>query len=679
MRPPSKAGFPFLKEASSSPTWRVQAVPVDGLYGSQWHLGFIGTLGFTSQPTGTNTAGIERVWNDYTGASVSVGIWDDGVQSNHWDLDANYDASKHLTINGMLNDGQPLNSTNGHGTSVAGLIAAENNGEGGVGIAYGAKITAIRIFGGADDPNSDWSRYLQTLDSLGQFDVTNHSYSSYPDLHVWGEVAQFEAATKAGRGGLGTLHVKSAGNFNVDGNGEEVSASRFTVTVAAIGNNSTGNIANYSSYGAHVLVSAPAGSVTTDLMDSAGYNGLLNDDYTSAFNGTSAAGPVAAGVIALMLDANPGLGWRDVQNILAYSSVGTGSLYSGIRTDENFMWKWNGADNWNGGGLHFSEDYGYGMVNAFNAVRMAEVWSIFYPPATSANEATVTSIITANEAIADNSTLNYGFTLNDDISLEHVSMTVSLTHTDFTDLRIGLISPDGTVMSLYDGSTGDYSTADGIFTYTFGLDGLRGESSTGTWTLQVQDAVQVDSGTLHLIGFTGYGSQPSNNDVYHYTDEVLTVLTQSGQSGRLMLDDTDGGSDWINAAAMIRDLSLNLSAGQASTLGGIAFLSIGNGTLIENAIGGDGNDRIEGNEADNIIYGMRGNDTLIGGAGNDTLIGGAGDDTLIGGAGDDTAVFSNRYEDYNIMEANGIITVQNLFGGTDGTDTLIGIEWLLFA
>lgn len=660
MRQSNKANFPFLKEVSSAWGWNSQAVPADGLYGSQWHLGFIGTLGFTSRPTGTNTAGIERIWDNYTGAGISVGIWDDGVQSSHWDLDANYDASKHVTINGMLNNGQPLTANDGHGTSVAGLIAAENNGEGGIGIAYDAKITAIRIFGGADDLNSNWSRYLQTLDSLDQFDVTNHSYGSYPNFYGWGDVAKLEAAAKTGRGGLGTLNVKSAGNFNIDGNGEEVNASRFSVTVAAIGNNSTGSIASYSSHGAHVLVSAPAGSVTTDLMGIAGYNGLLNGDYTNVFGGTSAASPVAVGVIALMLDANPGLGWRDVQNILAYSSVGTGSLYTGVRTNENFMWKWNGADNWNGGGLHFSEDYGYGMVNAFNAVRMAEVWSILYPTATSANEARLTSTVTADQTIADNSTLDYSFTLNDDLSLEHVDLTLSLTHTDFTDLRIALISPDGTRMSLHDGSTGDAGTADGIFTYGFGVDGLRGESSKGIWTLQVQDAVPGDSGMLHSIGFTGYGALPGNNDVYHYTDEVLSVLTQPGQSDRLTLADTNDGTDWINAAAMVRNLSLNLSAGQTSTLGGIAFLTIANGTLVENAIGGDGNDRIEGNEADNLMYGMRGNDTLIGGAGNDT------------------AVFRGQAEDYSVTEANGITLVQSLSGGLDDTDTLTGFEGLLF-
>ncbi|MEH6726317.1 MAG: S8 family serine peptidase, partial [Hyphomicrobiales bacterium] len=478
--------------------------PNDPLYGNQWHLALIGRLGFTQ---GQNFSGLERIWADHTGAGVKVGIWDDGVESDHWDLDGNYDASMQVTINGTLNNGQPLTSSDGHGTSVAGLIAAENNGTGGVGVAFDASVTGIRIFGGADDINSNWSRYLQTLNSLSEFDVTNHSYGGSPGFYNYGDEAKFESASENGRGGLGTVNVKSAGNSNIDGNGEGLDASRFTVTVGAV--DSSGQVTYYSTYGAHLLVSAPAGSVTTDRLDNGnGYDGLLNGDYTNQFGGTSASSPITAGLVSLILDANPGLGWRDVQNILSYSSVGTGSLYSGSTAYENHSWKWNGGDNWNGGGLHYSEDYGYGMVNAFNAVRMAEVWSAFNPtPAMSSNEQSVTTgTVTANKAIVDLATLSFSFMVNQSVALEHVALTISLTHSYFTDLRMDLTSPDGTQMSFYNGSSGNSSTSDGGFSYTFGLDGYRGESSYGQWTVQIEDAYNSDEGTLNSVKFTGYGS-----------------------------------------------------------------------------------------------------------------------------------------------------------------------------
>jgi Ca2+-binding RTX toxin-like protein len=633
--------------------------PNDPLYITQWHLAMIGRLGPAAV---NNTVGIERVWANYTGQNIRVGVWDDGIQATHWDLAANYNASLQVTIQGTLNDGQPLTPTDGHGTSVAGLIAAANNGLGGVGVAYDAQLTAVRIFGGADDINSNWARYLQTLDYLSQFDVTNHSYGGAPDFIVGADVDKFAQAALIGRGGLGTINVKSAGNSNIDGNGDALDSSRFTVTVAAIDNNASGAITSYSTYGAHILVSAPAGSVTTDLAGNpAGYNGLLSGDYTNVFGGTSAAGPITAGAIALLLDANSALGWRDVQNILSYSSVGVGSLYTGINTNENFSWKWNGANNWNGGGLHYSEDYGYGMINVWSMVRMAEVWSEFLPtPATSLNEVSVSSgLINVNRPIADMSTLNYSFTVNQNISLEHVALTTNFTHTYFTDLRIRLISPDGTVMSLYNGTSGGANTSISGFSYAWGIDGLRGELSAGLWTLQIQDAVATDVGTLQSIQWTGYGSSVSVDSVYHYTDEVLLVQAKANQSYRTILQDTDGGIDWIDAAATSVDTYINLQDGFSSTIGRSHFLTIANATVIENVIGGDGNDYLIGNEFDNALYGMR------------------GDDRLQGGAGVDTVVYIDDYANYQLSQEGSLLRVTSLLDGS--VDTLYGIEWLRFA
>jgi Ca2+-binding RTX toxin-like protein len=661
----TKNYFKFLKQPfngrSVGPDHVLYALPADPIFSSdaQWHLGFIGSLSYATQHSARTTAGFDRVWHDFQGDGLSVGIWDNGVQQNHWDLFANYDANKHVSVNGTVNNGQNLTQSAGHGTAVAGLIAADDNLRGGLGIAHDAQITSIRIFGGVDDINRNWSRYLLTLDGLGSFDVTNHSYGGFPDFERLTDVSKFGAASMSGRSGLGTVNVKAAGNNNVDGNGELLDASRFTITVGAISDTLTANIAAYSNYGAHMLVSAPAASVSTDLTGvGAGYDGLLSGDYTNVFGGTSAAGPVVAGVVALMLSANAKLGWRDIQNILAYSAVGVGSLYSKVSTSENFAWKWNGAANWNGGGLHFSEDYGYGMVNAFNAVRMAEVWTWINPEsAVSSNEAVVsTGVMSVNKKISDVSTLTHQFNVTSQVLLEHVALTVSLTHTFFTDLRIRLISPDGTVMTLYDGSTGDSQTSDGTFTYTFGADGFRGESSAGLWTLQIQDAARLNTGTLKSVTMVGYGAQSSVNSVYHYTSEVLMALSASGRPNARLLTDLDGGIDWVNASAISAHLVLDLNGGMSSTMGGQVFLTIASGTLIENAIGGDGNDTIMGNHANNLIYGMR------------------GDDMLLGGDGFDVAGFTGTFAEYEISALDGVTTVH----GPDGQDMLSGFERLRF-
>ena len=107
-----------------------------------------------------------------------------------------------------------------------------------------------------------------------------------------------------------------------------------------------------------------------------GADGENNTDYRF-LAGTSFATPMVSGVVALMYEANPNLGWRDVQSILANSARHVGSeIGSGPAFDERYAWGWNDANTWNGGGLHFSNDYGYGLVDALAAVRLAETWLV---------------------------------------------------------------------------------------------------------------------------------------------------------------------------------------------------------------------------------------------------------------------------------------------------------------
>ena len=137
--------------------------------------------------------------------------------------------------------------------------------------------------------------------------------------------------------------------------------------------------------------------MTTDQSGEAGYNAdrdtdPVDSDYTSEFSGTSAATPTVAGVVALMLDANEGLGWRDVQTILAMSASHTGSAMGGPgELEEIGAWQTVGGNTWNGGGTMFHQSYGYGMVDVYAAVRMAEAWKIMSPVAkVSSNEITAT-------------------------------------------------------------------------------------------------------------------------------------------------------------------------------------------------------------------------------------------------------------------------------------------------
>ena len=645
--------------------------PTDPLYTQQWHFLKLGD--------------IEKIWDEFSGAGIHVGVYDSGIDLTHADLAANYDPARRIVINGSPLDGLPNETTpDAHGTAVVGLISAAANGQGGVGVAWGSAFTSV---GPLFEPpfNTSFSNYYSGFHQLGNFDVANHSwnglaslaYSSTLNLYGGDDYAgvnnEYDYASANGRGGLGTIIVQGVANNNFDAQYSGLNASRFTITVAGI--QEDGFTTDFSNYGACILVTAAARNiVTTDITGSAG---LVAGDYVDAainaafppngLNGTSFSGPIVSGVVALMLDANPNLGWRDVQNIIAASATHTGSAIGAGSpgTNENSNWFLNEAANWNGGGMHFSNDYGYGAVNAYNAVRMAEVWSLFAPAQTSANEQVWHTEDDTDRVIPDNGTLQFSVPISPGpgIEVEHVELWVDLTHADYRQLRIFLVSPSGTEMQLFDGSGGSDTTADGFFNWTYGGEALRGEDAAGNWTVRIVDSAAGETGTLLWYNLVVYGASASPDDVYHYTDEYLAMAALAGESGRTVLTDTSG-SDWVEAAAVTGNMVLNLGTG--ASVNGIAWFAIGAGTAIENAVTGDGNDSITGTSAANHLYGMRGNDAIFGMG---------GDDVMDGGAGDDTAIFAAGLASYTIQDFGAKILVS----GPDGNDTLSGFEHLQFA
>src|SRR5262249_53955231 len=146
-------------------------------------------------------------------------------------------------------------------------------------------------------------------------------------------------------------------------------------------------------------------------------------------------------------------------------------------------------------------------------------------------------------------------------------------------------------------------------------------------SLIVSDKAAGNTGSMVSFALHFYGDDEGQNNTYYYTDDFATL---SGD--RSTLTDT-AGIDTINAAAVTSDLWLDLTPGATSTIAGRQVVTTPE-TVIENAYGGDGNDVIIGNGADNYLSGGGGNDKLDGGAGNDTLVGGAGADLFIYAAGD---------------------------------------------
>jgi serralysin len=200
------------------------------------------------------------------------------------------------------------------------------------------------------------------------------------------------------------------------------------------------------------------------------------------------------------------------------------------------------------------------------------------------------------------------------------------------------------------------------------------EAGTGSFdyvmTPQAADIVAIANlyglSTTTRTGDTTYGFHSNvstatpTGQIYHFDDALY-----AGSTPALTIFD-NGGTDTLDVSGYIQNQRIDLYADSHSDLGGeVNNIAIARGSVIENAIGGSGDDTITGNAAAN---------TLSGGGGNDTLIGGAGNDTLIGGSGSDRGDYAAAASVILAVVSNGAGTI---YGAADvGTDTLTSIEIL---
>lgn len=331
------------------------------------------------------------IWDvlGYDGDQVGIGVVDSGIELGHPELHPRYARATSIDALNPTRNRPPIPVdpwTETHGTQAAGVaVAQRGNGVCGSGVAPGARLGAIRLLGHRSPTDAEEAAAISHAcrphgREASRSALINHIFSCSwgpmddgADLRGPGPLAAraLEACVhQSGRQGKGSIYVWAGGNgrtqednVNFDGYANRPE----TIAVAAV--DDAGYQAWYSEPGACLLVSAPSSGASSGIVssDPSGPAGLSVGQCTRNFGGTSAAAPSVAGVVALMLQAAPDLGWRDVQHILVRSS------YRIMYDDRREPWTQTEAGYWH------SHGYGFGLVNATRAVLLSLTWRTLHP------------------------------------------------------------------------------------------------------------------------------------------------------------------------------------------------------------------------------------------------------------------------------------------------------------
>ncbi|XP_076100714.1 proprotein convertase subtilisin/kexin type 6-like isoform X2 [Mytilus galloprovincialis] len=417
---------------------------------------------------------VNEAWNaGYTGSGITIAILDDGLQTDHTDLDANVDTVNDYDY--QSTDDNPIPDVgDSHGTKVAGLIAAEkDNNECTVGIAYESTIIGVRILGTSGLTDSEEAQALNH--HLSGVDIYSNSWGptdgyGFSEPGTITKSALLDGIT-SGRGGKGVIYTWASGNGETTDNcnGDGYVNSIYTIGVTSV---EEGQNAWYSEVCAASLAATYGGSSNNRYLTSTTTSSGCTSD---GVQGTSFSTPIASGIIALALHANSALTWRDIQHMIVLTSSRNGF------TDSYSSWGTNGA------GKEYSQVLGFGLMDAEAMVTQAASWtnvptqqtcttSTFTGSGSTSGSSYTTDI--RSISASDCSSITY---------LEHVTIDISFSYTEYRgSSEFYLVSPSGTESHLmhyrYDDSI--YYASAGSLSWTFMSVHFWRESPIGQWTLK---------------------------------------------------------------------------------------------------------------------------------------------------------------------------------------------------
>lgn len=284
------------------------------------------SIGAQTLPTGVDRIDAEQTAaHTNKGAGVNVAVIDTGIDLKHPDLQANIIGGKNCSTGKSYNDG------NGHGSHVAGTIAAVNNTVGVVGVAPEAKLWAVRVLNNAG--SGTWSSVICGIDFVtskapangGPITVANMSLggtgSDDGNCGLTNNDALHQAICRSVAAGV--TYVVAAGNETDNAANHVPAAYDEVITVSALSDSDgksggTGGapscrtsekddyFASFSNFGADVDIAAP-GVCIYSTWKGGGYNTI---------SGTSMASPHVAGAAALYIATHPGATPAQVRDAL---------------------------------------------------------------------------------------------------------------------------------------------------------------------------------------------------------------------------------------------------------------------------------------------------------------------------------------------------------------------------
>lgn len=401
----------------------------DPIFKDQWHILNTIQLGHDLNVTGIWLQGI-------TGNTSITSVIDDGLDMYSDDLRDNYFADGSYDYNDPGPEPRPRLFDDKHGTRCAGEIAAGRNNACGVGMAFDGKVSGIRILSKAISDEDEAAAI-----NFGYQDNQIYSCSWGPPDDGQTMDAPSVLIQRAmvngvqhGRQGLGSVFVFAAGNgaaaddnCNFDGYTNSI----YSITVGAIDRE-----------GNHPYYSEPCSAQLVVTYSSGGSDAIHTTDVGadkcySGHGGTSAAGPLVAGTVALALGLRPDLTWRDLQYLCIDAAIPV-HLDDGGWQDTKI-------------GKKFSHVYGYGKIDAWRLIEAAKTFESvkaqawYHSPWLSVQH----DIPQGDRGLVSSFEVTPAMLTKVNLeTLEHVTVTMNINHTRRGDLSVDLRSPEGLVSHL---------------------------------------------------------------------------------------------------------------------------------------------------------------------------------------------------------------------------------------